>query len=120
MPSPIHTCLSTFVLLFGVGVALAGGHPPAAHPSSAAAPASKSGKQPQATVSPGLTVHPGRNEQIREYRFKNRAYMVQIEPQAGTSYFLLDRDGDGVLETRYNDLDARVVLPDWVLSGLGR
>ncbi len=51
---------------------------------------------------------------VKEYRINGRAYMVQITPQIGPPYYLIDRDGDGVFETQTNDPRDQPV-PMWIL-----
>jgi hypothetical protein len=41
--------------------------------------------------------------------------MIQIIPNKGVPYFLVDTDGDGNLETRYNDLSNGIMVPAWVI-----
>jgi hypothetical protein len=64
---------------------------------------------------PEVTIRRLTDAVVKEYRINNRLYMVQILPKVGLPYFLLDSDGDGNLETRYNDLDDRLMIPGWVI-----
>ena len=41
--------------------------------------------------------------------------MVRIIPSKGEPYYLLDRDGDGELESRRDELDPSVLVPSWIL-----
>ena len=41
--------------------------------------------------------------------------MVKVNPAKGASYYLVDTDGDGSLETRFNDLASNLAIPAWVL-----
>ena len=41
--------------------------------------------------------------------------MIKVNPAKGVSYYLVDTDGDGNLETRYNDLQSGMLIPAWVL-----
>lgn len=51
----------------------------------------------------------------QEYRFNGRLYMVRIKPRVGPEYFLIDNDGDGYLESRYNQQLGGVNPPMWRL-----
>lgn len=54
---------------------------------------------------------------IEEYRVHGRLRFVKITPSVGLPYYMVDTDGDGVLETRENDLDNppinRWILLEW-------
>lgn len=52
---------------------------------------------------------------VEEYRAGGVLYMIKINPAKGRSYYLVDTDGDGALETRYNDLQSGLLIPAWVL-----
>ena len=64
---------------------------------------------------PEVTIRRVETGVIREFRLGGNLYMIEILPSVGPSYFLVDTDGDGRLETRYNDLDPRISIPAWVL-----
>lgn len=54
---------------------------------------------------------------IEEYRVHGRLRFIKITPSSGMPYYMVDTDGDGVLETRENDLDNppinRWILLEW-------
>lgn len=52
---------------------------------------------------------------IYEYRINNQLYMVKIVPQVGYPYYLMDTDGDGTLESRYNKLEPNIMVPQWMI-----
>lgn len=52
---------------------------------------------------------------LEEYRAGGVLYMIKVNPSKGVSYYLVDTDGDGNLETRYNDLQSGMLIPAWVL-----
>ena len=51
---------------------------------------------------------------IEEYRVKGHLRFVKITPSVGSPYYMVDTDGDGVLETRENDLD-NPPINQWIL-----
>jgi len=57
----------------------------------------------------------GAQGSVEEYRVGGVLYMVKINPDKGTSYYLVDTDGDGNMETRYNDLQSNMAITAWVL-----
>ena len=52
---------------------------------------------------------------IEEYRMNGELYMVKITPGIGLPYYLIDADGDGKLESRYNKLDPGIMVPQWMI-----
>jgi hypothetical protein len=51
---------------------------------------------------------------IEEYRVNGHLRFVKITPSVGVPYYMVDTDGDGVLETRENDLD-NPPINQWIL-----
>jgi hypothetical protein len=49
-----------------------------------------------------------------EYRINGHLYMVKIQPSVGPPYYLLDTNGDGVLDVRENRVWNNSI-PQWVL-----
>jgi len=79
------------------------------HPAPAVADGGGTPDEPQVTIrETGETV-------IEEYRIGGELYMIKITPNKGVPYFLVDSDGDGSLERRWNDREPRLLIPSWVL-----
>ncbi|WP_455218275.1 DUF2782 domain-containing protein [Kaarinaea lacus] len=57
----------------------------------------------------------GKDEVISEFRINGQLYMIRITPRKGVPYYLVDSDGDGNLETRWNELAPDILIPAWVL-----
>lgn len=51
---------------------------------------------------------------IEEYRVNGRLRFVKITPSRGKPYYMVDTDGDGVLETR-NDNFTNPPINQWIL-----
>lgn len=51
---------------------------------------------------------------IEEYRVNGRVRFIKITPRTGLPYYMVDTDGDGILETRENDLD-NPPINQWIL-----
>jgi len=51
---------------------------------------------------------------IEEYRVNGSLRFIKVTPTSGPAYYLVDTDGDGVLETRENDLD-NPPINRWIL-----
>ena len=70
----------------------------------------------QNVPAPEVTIRQqGDQGSVEEYRAGGVLYMIKINPTKGASYYLVDTDGDGNLETRYNDLQGGLLIPAWVL-----
>lgn len=68
------------------------------------------------TLEPEVTIVPRKaGGSVEEYRLNGRLYAVKVKPAKGPSYFLVDGDGDGYLESRRSDLDTPLMIPGWVL-----
>lgn len=55
------------------------------------------------------------DRRIEEYRVRGQLYMVKITPSVGKPYYLIDRDGDGDMESRTFEFTESQNLPQWVL-----
>ena len=66
-------------------------------------------------IEPEVTILQKEDSTVEEYRVNGRLYMVKITPSAGVPYYLMDRDGDGMMEFRTSKLGDDVVVPQWVL-----
>lgn len=62
-----------------------------------------------------VTIRGDNNEVISEFRINGQLYMIRITPNKGVPYYLVDGDGDGNLETRWNELAPDLLIPSWVL-----
>ncbi len=51
-----------------------------------------------------------------EYRVNGKLYMIRVEPDVGPHYYLVDRDGDGELESRHQRLGDELLVPQWVIK----
>lgn len=65
-------------------------------------------------IEPSITILHKQDATIEEYRLNNVLYMVKVTPIKGASYYLIDKDGDGSLETKKHELDSPVI-PQWIL-----
>jgi hypothetical protein len=81
--------------------------PPPAGPETAPPPA-RGGIEPEVTITRRGQVI------IQEYRVNGRLYMIRVIPPIGFPYYLLDTNGNGVWDTRLNDL-APISPPQWIL-----
>jgi hypothetical protein len=66
-------------------------------------------------LEPEVTIIQRDSATLHEYRLNGRLYAVKVIPRRGPPYFLVDGDGDGVMETRRNELAPDFLIPSWVL-----
>ena len=66
-------------------------------------------------IEPQVTIIRKDDAIIEEYRLDGRLYMTKIIPAAGPAYYLIDRDGDGQMETRMSEIYDDFTVPQWVL-----
>ncbi len=64
---------------------------------------------------PEVTIIHKEDARIEEYRVNGRLRYVKIIPKNGKPYYFVDRDGDGQLETRHDDLDGVPPIQQWIL-----
>lgn len=66
-------------------------------------------------VEPEVTIIEQEDKTIHQYSINGHVYMVKIVPAGGfPPYYLLDLDGDGVLDVRRDGPDD-IAVPQWVL-----
>ena len=64
---------------------------------------------------PEVNIIHRKDMRVEEYRINGKLRYVKITPKKGKPYYLVDRDGDGDLETRHNDLDGVPPINEWIL-----
>ena len=66
-------------------------------------------------LQPDVTIIQKEDATVEEYRVNGRLYMVKITPVIGKPYYLVDKNGDGLMEDRMNDLQSEPRVPQWVI-----
>jgi hypothetical protein len=66
-------------------------------------------------LEPEVKIIKKENATIEEYRMNGVLYMVKIVPGTGLPYYLIDTDGDGYLESKLNNLDQGIMVPQWMI-----
>ena len=87
--------------------------PPVLEPLPAPAPPQTGPAGEEAT--PEVRIIRKDDATIHEYRMNGLLYMVKIVPGIGFPYYLIDTDGDGSLESRYNNLEPGIMVPQWMI-----
>ncbi len=66
-------------------------------------------------IEPEVTIIQREDAEIEEYRVNGRLYMVKVKPNNGPAYYLVDRDGDGHMESRISGIKDDPIVPQWVI-----
>ena len=116
----MHPLLPVLILLASLSSAALAQEPP---PPPELEPVPDGSPVPDDSTEPGqveqfepeVTIRRREDGVIEEYRVDGRLYMVRVMPAKGLPYYLIDQDGDGNLETRRNELDPNVIVPNWII-----
>ncbi|WP_148252640.1 DUF2782 domain-containing protein [Aidingimonas lacisalsi] len=60
---------------------------------------------------PDITERQEDDRVIREYRYQGQLYAIEVRPDEGTAYTLIDHDGDGDFE---REASGQPGIPDWL------
>lgn len=69
-------------------------------------------------MQPDVTIIRRGKDLVEEYRINNKLYMVKIKPSIGPAYYLIDNDGDGMMDEQKSDIEKGTNsprVPQWVL-----
>lgn len=66
-------------------------------------------------LEPEVTIIRKKDTTYEEYRINGNLYMVKVTPAVGPSYYLLDQDGDGKMDTNMSEIYDNFVVPQWVI-----
>ncbi|HQS98710.1 MAG: hypothetical protein B7Y26_05685 [Hydrogenophilales bacterium 16-64-46] len=64
---------------------------------------------------PAVTIKPGNQGRVIEYRANGKLYMLKVIPKVGKPYYLIDGKGDGQF-ARQDSLDSGMRPPMWVVK----
>ncbi len=66
-------------------------------------------------IEPEVNIIKRKDATEEQYSVNGQVYAVKITPTSGPAYYLIDTDGDGVLETLDDDFQRNLSIPQWVL-----
>ncbi|MCB1748347.1 MAG: DUF2782 domain-containing protein [Gammaproteobacteria bacterium] len=75
----------------------------------------QAGAEGDEELEPEVTIINRKDATYEEYRLNGRLYMVKVKPVVGPPYYYVDRDGDGLMETRMNERTSKPTVPQWVI-----
>lgn len=64
-------------------------------------------------MEPDITIIKKGKDTIQEYRRGGKLYMIKVIPQVGPAYYWLDKNGDGVMDVKKNDMDRNTNINMW-------
>jgi len=65
---------------------------------------------------PEITIRPGGDREVHEYRANGILYAIKVVPKNGIPYFLVDSDGSGNYLRQDLGMDEnKLLIPQWVL-----
>lgn len=68
------------------------------------------------TIEPEIRIVPRGEELVEEYRINGKLYQLKVIPKVGPPYYLIDIDGDGEFERRFEGpVNSSMLIPSWVL-----
>jgi len=90
--------------------------PPASAPGTKAPnlPAPSVGNDGKQSLEPQVTIIQRAHTKIEEYRIHGQLKYVKITPDKGAPYYLIDTNGDGMLDTRSDNL-KNPPINQWIL-----
>jgi Protein of unknown function (DUF2782) len=71
--------------------------------------------EPSDELEPDITIIQRKDATVEEYRLNGRLYMIKVTPVVGKPYYFVDRDGDGLMESKMSDLYNVDRVPQWVI-----
>ncbi len=80
-----------------------------------AAPPPPSSIEDGQALEPDVTIVQRKDATVEEYRLNGRLYMIRVTPFIGKPYYLIDNNGDGLLESKISDLQRDPIVPQWVI-----
>jgi uncharacterized protein DUF2782 len=67
-------------------------------------------------LEPEITIISGDDgSTVTEYRVNGKLYRVKITPVIGPSYYLTDRNGDGQMDCKTNNIYGDICVSEWTL-----
>ena len=66
-------------------------------------------------LEPEVTIIQRKDATVEEYRVNGLLYMIKITPIVGKPYFFVDKNGDGLMESKMSQIYEDFRVPQWVL-----
>lgn len=66
------------------------------------------------SLEPQVTITQDQRGTIQQYSVNGQVYMIKVVPSAGPPYYLVDTNGDGIVDSREDDI-YNVSVQQWVL-----
>ena len=69
----------------------------------------------KAEIEPEVNIIQHEDKTIEEYRLHGQLYKIKVTPKNAPPYFLIDTDGDGMMDARRTEIEPNLMIPRWVL-----
>lgn len=67
-------------------------------------------------IEPDIRIIQRGEKLIEEYRLNGKLYQIKVTPRIGPSYYMVDIDGDGDFDSRFEGpVNSDMLIPSWVL-----
>ncbi len=67
-------------------------------------------------IGPDIRIIQKGEDMVEEYRLNGKLYQIKVTPQVGPPYYMVDIDGDGDFESRFEGpVNSDMLIPSWVL-----
>ncbi|QBQ54343.1 DUF2782 domain-containing protein [Nitrosococcus wardiae] len=67
-------------------------------------------------IEPEIRIIQKGEDLVEEYRLNGKLYQIKVTPRIGPPYYLVDADGDGDFDKRFEGpVDSGMLIPSWVL-----
>lgn len=100
------------ILLLAAAAPLAAQHPPALEPLPEPPPMPEG--MTDESLEPEVVILKRGEDTVEEFRIRGRLYMIKVTPPHGVPYYLVDREGDGVMARQ--DVMPTLSVPMWVIK----
>ena len=68
-----------------------------------------------AEMEPEVNIIQHEDKTIEEYRLHGQLFKIKVTPRNAPPYFLIDTDGDGMMDARRTEIEPNLMIPRWVL-----
>lgn len=101
--------------MLSLSASVSSGEPKELQAPRESSPPSPDPVQSGETLEPEVTIIQKADATVEEYRINGKLYMIKVIPVVGKPYYLLDTDGDGVMEPNMSEIYSDFVIPQWIL-----
>jgi hypothetical protein len=68
-----------------------------------------------AEMEPEVHIIQHEDKTIEEFRLHGQLFKIKVTPKNAPPYYLIDTDGDGMMDARRTEIEPNLMIPRWVL-----